>query len=83
MHWWKLPGGRKAVSASSGSLSARRLGYDVLWATAYQAALMLEVRVVPLLPENDWIVRCIIAILSFFLPGGTSLAQLGVPRIGT
>jgi two-component system sensor histidine kinase KdpD len=26
---------------------------DVLWATAYQAALMLEVRVVLLLPEND------------------------------
>src|SRR5215468_2318551 len=29
---------------------------DVLWATAYQAALMLEVRVVLLLPENDAIV---------------------------
>jgi two-component system, OmpR family, sensor histidine kinase KdpD len=29
---------------------------DVLWATAYQAALMLKVRVVLLLPENDTIV---------------------------
>src|SRR5215475_2700799 len=29
---------------------------DVLWATAYQAALMLKVRVVLLLPENDAIV---------------------------
>jgi two-component system, OmpR family, sensor histidine kinase KdpD len=29
---------------------------DVLWATAYQAALMLKVRVVLLLPENDGIV---------------------------
>jgi two-component system sensor histidine kinase KdpD len=29
---------------------------DVLWATAYQAALMLKVRVVLLLPENDEIV---------------------------
>ncbi len=29
---------------------------DVLWATAYQAALMLKVRVVLLLPENDSIV---------------------------
>jgi two-component system sensor histidine kinase KdpD len=29
---------------------------DVLWATAYQAALMLKVRVVMLLPENDAIV---------------------------
>ncbi len=28
---------------------------DVLWATAYQAALMLKVRVVLLLPENDTI----------------------------
>ncbi len=28
---------------------------DVLWATAYQAALMLKVRVVLLLPENDGI----------------------------
>jgi two-component system, OmpR family, sensor histidine kinase KdpD len=29
---------------------------DVLWATAYQAALMLKVRVVLLLPENDTII---------------------------
>jgi two-component system sensor histidine kinase KdpD len=29
---------------------------DVLWATAYQAAFMLKVRVVLLLPENDTIV---------------------------
>src|SRR5262249_15128017 len=29
---------------------------DVLWASAYQAALMLKVRVVLLLPENDSII---------------------------
>ena len=46
----------EALYSFSRKLAAVGTLDDVLWATAYQAALMLNVRVVLLLPENDSIV---------------------------
>jgi two-component system, OmpR family, sensor histidine kinase KdpD len=43
----------ESLYAFSRKLSGAGLLDDVLWATAYQAAVMLKVRVVLLLPEND------------------------------
>jgi len=46
----------ESLYAFSRKLSGAGTLDDILWATAYQAALMLKVRVVLLLPENDAIV---------------------------